>query len=162
MTVKLRKTLLLLSLLSLNCAGVNAETHYTDPEGQYRLPVPENWQIAPQRNGVSLIDGSAYASLWKVKGEGAPQGLVEAIAGKITSQWQGFEGANSGDCQFAGRPGFCAWFTGTNPKGVLSVLKMAGATEAGYGYVLFMSAPRSEFSGKKAQFEQIQNGFEIR
>lgn len=138
-----------------------ADNIYADPDGHYRLLAPSGWKVNAQKQGVSLIRGQAYASLMHVRGEGEPKGLVEAMAQRITSQWQGFDGANSGDCRFAGQPGFCAWYTGTNPRGVAAVLKMAGTTGSGHGYVLFMSAPRKEFAAHKSEFERIQSSFEI-
>ncbi len=140
---------------------VFAEQRYHDPGGRYSLPVPDGWQVAEQRSGVSLVNGPAYVSLMKVEGRGTSRGLVEAVGVRITNQWQGFDNANAARCKLAGREGFCAWYSGTNPKGVEAVLRMGGVAADGWGYVLFMSAPREAFAENKAVFAGIERGFRL-
>ena len=157
MNPRLFISLLLLSL----CMPLLAASSFNDPNGHYRLPVPDGWQVTQQKNGVSLIKGDAYASLMHFQGSGSPQGLVEAIARQFTSQWKGFDGASSSACQLAGQAGFCAWYSGRNPKDIEAVLELAGTTDANSGYVLVISSPRKEFGTLKKTFERIKRGFAL-
>jgi hypothetical protein len=140
---------------------VHAQSTYQDPAGRYTLQVPSGWQAEPQGGGVSLLKGPAYASVLTAAGRGAPKGMVEAIGQQVASQWQRFTGTSAGDVQFGGKPGAYAWFTGVNPRGTESVLKIAATVDGATGYAMIMSAPRSEFAAYKAELEQIEAGFRV-
>jgi hypothetical protein len=138
-----------------------AQSVYTDPDGYYKLQVPPGWQAQTQANGLNLLKGSAFVSVVRMKGQGTPQSLVEFFAQRIKAQWKMFEGASAGDSQVGGRPGTYAWFTGINPKGNEAVLKIVATTDAESGYVMLLSAPRSDFGSTKADFERIEAGLEL-
>ncbi|MDM0070507.1 hypothetical protein [Variovorax sp. J31P207] len=141
---------------------VHAQTTYTDPDGgRYALQVPPGWRVEAQSGGVSFLKGPAYASVMKVSGRGAPKGLVEAIGQKFPSQWPRFAGTSSGDALFGGKPGAYAWFTGVNPRGTEAVLKIVATVDGETGYVLMISAPRSDFATYKGDLEQIEASFRV-
>lgn len=139
----------------------HAQSIYTDPDGYYKLQVPAGWKPEAQANGLNLLKGPAFVSLIKMKGQGTAQSLVEFLAQRIKSQWKNFEGASAGDSQIAGRPGAYGWFTGINPKGIETVLKIAATTDGESGYAMVLSAPRNEFASTKGDFERIEAGFEL-
>ena len=158
---------MILPTLLLAAAPLAAElTHaepstYSDPDGRFTLQVPNGWRVEPQGGGVSLLKGPAYASVLTAAGRGAPAGMVEALAQRFGSQWQRFAGTSSGNVQFGGKPGAYAWFTGVNPRGTEAVLKIAATVEAGTGYAMLISAPRSEFAAYKGELERIEAGFRL-
>ena len=152
---------LLLMFSLLWAVAASAQTAYSDPAGNYRLAVPAGWQVQPQGGGVSLLSGPAYASLIIVSGRGSPKGLVEAMAQNFLGQWRSFQGASTGDTRFAGNNGAYSWFTGVNPKGVESVLKIVATTDGEQGYALIYSAPRSTFGSRKADLESVEASIEL-
>ncbi|SFM14644.1 hypothetical protein [Variovorax sp. OV329] len=155
-------TLLLSAALLGACATtLHAQTSYTDPEQRYTLQVPAGWRVEPQGGGVSLVNGPAYASVIRVSGRGAPKSLVEALAQRFPSQWQGFAGSSAGDTQFGGKPGAYGWFTGTNPLGIEAVLKLVATVDGESGYAMMISSPRSDFPKYKQDLEKIEAGFRL-
>lgn len=134
---------------------------YADPDGFYRLDVPEGWTLTSQANGISLTRGAAYASLIRMQGRGTPASLREFFAGRIGSQWRQFDGASAGDAGFGGRSGVFGWYTGINPRGVEAVLKIVTTTDNEFGYAMLISAPRQEFGAVKGDLERIEAGFRL-
>ncbi|HSV61096.1 MAG TPA: hypothetical protein VLJ19_19570 [Variovorax sp.] len=150
-----------LLLAAAPLVAAHAQSIYSDPAGRYTLQVPSGWKVEPQGGGVSLLKGPAYASVLTAGGRGAPKGMVEALAQRVSSQWQHFTGTSAGDAQLGGKPGAYAWFTGVNPRGTEGVLKIAATVDGEIGYAMLMSAPRSEFAAYKGDLEQIEAGFRL-
>jgi len=168
MTIKTHPILATLAALLLLAAPparvpahAQADGSYADPAGRFTLQVPAGWKVEPQGGGVSLLKGPAYASVLTAAGRGAPQGMVEALSQRIGAQWQRFAGSSSGEAQLGGRPGAYAWYSGVNPRGTESVLKIAATVDGETGYAMLLSAPRGEFAGYKAELEQIEAGFRL-
>lgn len=157
----MRHPILATLLLAAAPLVAQAQSIYSDPAGRYTLQVPSGWKVEPQGGGVSLLKGPAYASVLTAGGRGAPKGMVEALAQRVSSQWQRFTGTSSGDAQFGGKPGAYAWFTGVNPRGTEAVLKIVATVDGETGYVLMISAPRSDFATYKGDLEQIEASFRV-
>ena len=115
----------------------NRRSTYADPGAATPCRCPAAGEVEPQGGGVSLLKGPAYASLLTAAAAARPRGMVEALAQRVAPQWQRFSGTSSGEAQFGGKPGAYAWFTGVDPRGTESVLKIAATVDGETGYAMF-------------------------
>ncbi|MEP6690358.1 MAG: PDZ domain-containing protein [Gemmatimonadaceae bacterium] len=133
---------------------------YRDPSGRFALSVPQGWNAVPQGQGVVVTNGTAMVVVSPMK-PASGQEIVGYVSQQYAQQWQNFQSANKGDFQLSGQPAAYAMFTGTNPKGVAALLRIAGVSAGGQGYALIISAPRNEFNSVAPTLQSIETSFTL-
>jgi hypothetical protein len=136
-----------------------AESVYRDPQGRFILRVPDRWTTAPTNGGVSIKSGKAWAQVRVFSGIGNSSDLLSFLSEQIKNQSKDFREINSGPCRFGGQQGTCGLYSGVNPRGVATILKIAALVTGGKGYTLMLASPQQEFPLFKADLDQIEQSF---
>jgi hypothetical protein len=137
-----------------------ADSTYRHPTG-FTILVPAGWKTDVQQSGVNVGKESAYVSVMVVEGSGSPQGLLEAIVSRVSSQWKQWQPVKRESCNLAGMDGACGWYTGVNPRGNDASLKVAAGGKDGKGYVLFIGAPRQNYADFSRDLDNIERSFSL-
>jgi hypothetical protein len=155
-------TSMLLALMT--CAAMfhvasAVESVYRDPQGRFILRVPDRWTTAPTDGGVSIKSGKAWAEVIVFSGIGNSIDLLSFLSEQIKNQSKNFKEINSGPCRFGGQQGTCGLYSGVDPRGIASILKIAAMVTGGKGYTLMLATPQQEFPLFKADLDQLEQSF---
>ena len=122
----------------------------------FTILLPDGWESNNQAAGITISKGQASIAVMVIPGSGAPDDLIAVVAPQMAKQWRTFnEGKHSG-CTVAGIHGACTWYSGINPKGVDTEMKVVALAQQGNGYLLFIESPRQNpaFARDLARIEQ--------
>ncbi|MGI8509135.1 MAG: hypothetical protein ACR2MQ_07410, partial [Gemmatimonadaceae bacterium] len=129
---------------------------YRDPNGRFSVTVPSGWNAAPQGDGVVVTKGSSYVLMSPFDGGRSPHDVVAALSQQYSSQWRNLTSAGRGDFTLGWQPASYEMFSGTSPKGIPAVLRIAGViAPGGQAYAVLGSAPQSEFADVKSALQSI-------
>ena len=141
-------------------AQTNSGTTYWDPQRRFNVRVPAGWTAeALGDTGAKVSHGSAYANVLVMEGGSKPADILAQLARQIGAQWSPFDELQRGDGTLSGHPAAFVFYSGVNPRGVQSFLKLVALATDRATYVLLMSAAQHEFTALKATLDQIEQSF---
>jgi hypothetical protein len=141
-------------------AQSNSGTTYWDPQRRFNVRVPAGWTAeALGESGAKVSRGSAYANVLVMEGGSKPADMLAQLARQIGAQWSNFAEVQRGDGTLSGHPAAFVFYSGVNPRGVPSFLKLVALATDQATYVLLMSAAQNEFTALKAALDQIEQSF---
>ena len=138
-----------------------AGNRYRDPQGRFSVAVPQGWQVMAQNNGVVVSGGNAYVVVSPFDGSVSSDQLVSILSREYGAQWRGLQMVTQGQMMLGGAPGAYALMRGQSPRGVESLLRIAGASSNGQAWALIMSAPMQEFNQVSPTLQQIESSFAV-
>ena len=117
---------------------------YRDPQGRYRLSVPDGWNTSVDNGTLQVSSGSSWAVL--MTGGGSQAGDVNhQVTQQIQAQYTQFQKLNEGDLQVNGHPAHGTTATGINPKGErVSVLVLSIGAGSGNFLTVVSSSPNDQ------------------
>jgi hypothetical protein len=128
---------------------------FSDSKGRFRIGVPRGWTANEGGGGATIWRGEMYVTVVPLDGPPAP-GLLATFSQQVSKQWQNFRQIEAGPWTLGGMPGEFGMYAGTNPRGVLALLRIVTAGAAGGGLILMMSVPQSEWESSKAELKQME------
>ncbi len=134
---------------------------FRDPAGRFTLMVPSGWRATPQGGGVVITNGNVMAMFSPFSGVRSGNDVVAALNAQYGAQWRDLRTMDQGTFSVAGRPTAYAVYSGTNPRGVPSILRLAGLTDSRDGYAIVMSAPQSEFNAASQTLQALEQSFTL-
>lgn len=135
---------------------------YRDPQRHFSLQVPAGWTATPLgENGVNVSRGNAYCNVVMMEGGASGADILDQLSREIRGQWRDFTEIMRGDSAVSGQTAAFALFSGVNPKGVSSFLKITGLATGRRVYALISSAPQNEFGAVKGALEAIERSFSV-
>lgn len=157
---------LLGSALSLVCIALatplwSSDSTFKHPQG-FSVLVPDGWTAESQKGGVVISKGTANVDVFAFPGNGSPESLIDAIEPQITKQWRSIKKLKQAACPVVGSGnGVCAWYSGVNPKGESTGLKVIALVQQEKGYLLFVEVPQENTSAFSADLNRIEKSFSV-
>jgi hypothetical protein len=134
-----------------------AQGSYTDPKGRFTLKVPPGWTTTPlNADAVAFGSGNAFATVMLFPGNNDPPGMLRGVSQQTASQWKNFTETSRGVTKFGGLTGPYITYSGANPNGLDSILRMLAVTDGASTYLLLITAPKTEHARARAGFDQIE------
>jgi len=128
---------------------------YRDPQGRYRLSVPDGWNTSVDNGTLQVSSGSSWAVL--TTGGGSQAGDVNhQVTQQIQVQYTQFQKLNEGDLLLNGHPAHGTTATGINPKGQrVSVLVLSIGAGSGNFLTVVSSSPNDQARAINATVMQM-------
>ncbi|MBZ5530760.1 MAG: DUF1795 domain-containing protein [Acidobacteriia bacterium] len=156
---------LLVSALSLPVLASGAQPRsnvFRDRQGRFAVGVPQGWQAtALDENTVQIAAPPAYVTILALQTTASAQEICSQLAGQLQSQWQGLELVREDQPTVAGQPAYAVVFTGTNPRGEPSALRIIGISVGNRGFALMFSVPMDQLSSLEPAFVSIEQSFSV-
>jgi len=134
---------------------------YRDPQGRYTLRLPAGWNsVQMTRDSVQFSSGTASVSLMALPGSNADV-TMDVMGKSFAGKWQNFKETDRGDGRFGGRPAKYVMFSGKSPTGANAVLRLLAMVDENLTYVLMAETPESDFTRRKSELDQIEQGFAL-
>ncbi len=150
---------LMLATSTVSAAQQSRGSAYHDPNGRFTIAIPTGWEAAPQGDALIIKHGTTYVVVSRVEGAASPQDVIASLAKQYGSQWRDVTIVNRGDFTLAGGPASYVTFSGTNPRGVAALLRMAGVTHGSDAYAFVFSGPRDGFIAAQSAIRMIEGSF---
>lgn len=146
------------ALFAITAPLWSADSTFHHPEG-FSVLVPDGWKSESQAAGVVVSKGVANVDIFVIPGSGSPESLIEMVVPQLIKQWRTANKIKQSACTVAGSGGSCAWYSGINPKGDATELKIAALAQAGKGYLLFTETPHQNANAFTADLARIERSF---
>jgi hypothetical protein len=132
---------------------------YRDPQGRYRLAVPDGWAVTPPQDAgsgtVQLSSGLSWAMLMPSSGA-QPRDVNHQVTQQIQAQFTDFKLLNEGDLQVNGHSAHGTTATGINPKGArVSILVLSIDAGSGHYLTVISSSPNDQAKNINAAVMQM-------
>ena len=137
--------------------GGSGGDQYRDPQGQFAIRIPPGWQSTPQNGGVILTRGSSMVMVSPFDGAQSGEQIVSTLARQYHAQWNNLQLNDQGQFSIGGAPAAYMMMSGTSPRGVQSLLRIAGAVRGNQGFAVIISTPLSEFNSASPQLQAIES-----
>ncbi len=134
---------------------------YEDPRRGYRVEVPAGWKVRQLGEDVRLERGGAGVLISMSEGE-APGDLVSRVAEQVGSQWSKFQELKRGSVTVGGQPAPFGLYSGVNPKGVASFLKVTAVPGGRQVFALIATIPEPDLAALKPVLDRIEQSFVVR
>jgi hypothetical protein len=135
---------------------------FRDKQGRFTVVVPQGWTAkALDKNAVQIAAPPAYVTIFALQTTANARQICSQMEAQIYSQWEGLEVVLEGPISLSGRPAYAAVFTGKNPQGVLSSLRIVGLSWGDRGYALMFSVPGDRFDAVKSALDKIEHSFSV-
>lgn len=141
----------------MNGGGAGGGQQYQDPNGQFTIRVPSGWQSTPQNGGVVITRGGSMVMVSPFDGAQSGEQIVSTIARQYGSQWQGLQVSDQGRFQINGAPAAYMMMNGRSPRGVQSLLRVAGTVRGSQGFAIIISSPFTEFNSASPELQSIES-----
>ncbi len=138
-----------------------APTTYRDHANRFSITVPVGWRIRPLGDSVQVVRGDSYLSVLVFEHTSDVSALVAVLGQKMGNKWQRFQTVGQGKSTLAGFEASTASFSGQNPRGVDSVLKLAGLVSNHTAYVLVIGATKTDLPKVQDTLTQIEHSFSL-
>lgn len=129
---------------------------YRDPSGRFSINVPGGWRAASQNGGVLVTRGNATAVISPFGGAYSGDQIVSTLGQQYASQWTNLQLIDQGQFMLAGAPAAYVMLSGTSPRGVPSLLRIAGVVRGNEGYAVIITAPLTEFQNASGSLQSIE------
>ena len=156
-------------LLGVITASVGMSAHsqsrsnlFRDKQNRFTVSVPQGWTAAPlDDNTVQVASPPAYVTIFALRTGADAQAIVSQLMAQIGPQWQDLEQVRADQTTVSGRPAYSVVYSGANPKGVRSALRIIGLTLGNDGYALMFSVPVDRFDALKPTLDRIERSFSV-
>ncbi len=131
---------------------------YQDPQGRFTVRLADGWTAsALDQNTVQFAGDGAYATIFVLRGSGTAEEFISLLAGQYAQKWKDFKQLKSGQASLGGLPGTAAAYSGINPNGVLSSLRIVAAIRAGGGYGLLIFSPQERLRAAMPALDLLES-----
>jgi len=131
---------------------------YQDPQGRFSVRLASGWTSSVlDQNTVQFAGDGAYATVFVLRGSGTAEEFISLLAGQYGQKWKDFKQLKSGQATLGGLPGMAAAYSGINPNGVLSSLRIVAATRAGIGYGLLIFSPQDRLRAAMPALDLLES-----
>jgi hypothetical protein len=131
---------------------------YEDPQGRFSLRLASGWTASVlDQNTVQFAGDGAYATVFVLHGSGTAQEFISLLAGQYAQKWKDFKQLKSGQAVLGGLPGTAAAYSGINPDGVLSSLRIVAAMRPGGGYGLLIFSPQERLRAAMPALDLLES-----
>jgi hypothetical protein len=135
---------------------------FRDKQGRFTVEVPPGWTAEVlNEDTVQIAAPPAYVTILTLQTTANAQDICSQLTAQIHSQWQGLQVVREGQITISGRPAYAVVFTGTNPRGVFSALRIVGISLGSRGYALMFSVPGEQFNAVKSALDEIEHSFAV-
>ena len=135
---------------------------FRDKQSRFTVSVPQGWTTAMlDENTVQVASPPAYVTIFVFHTSADAQAIVAQLMAQIGPQWQGLKQVRADQTTVSGRPAYSVVYSGTNPKGVPSALRIIGLTLDKDGYALMFSVPVDRFDALKPALDSIERSFSV-
>ena len=146
----------------LNADSQTRGNLFRDRQGRFTVAVPQGWQAAMlDENTVQIAAPPAYVTILALQTNADAQAIVSQLATQMNSQWQGLQLVREDQPTVGGQPAYAVVYTGTNPQGVASALRIVGMSSGNSGYALMFSVPVDQFDALKPALDGIERSFSV-
>jgi hypothetical protein len=131
---------------------------YQDPQGRFTVRLPSGWTAsALDQNTVQFAGDGAFATVFVLRGGGTAEEFISLLSGQYAQKWKDFKQLKSGQATLGGLPGMAAAYSGINPNGVLSSLRIVAAVRADRGYGLLIFAPQDRLRAAMPALDLLES-----
>jgi hypothetical protein len=139
-----------------------AGNFYQDPQGRFAVRLANGWTAsALDQNTVQFAGDGAFAVVFLLRGGDTAEEFISLLAGQYARQWQNFKQLKGGQATLGGLPGMAAAYSGTNPNGALSSLRIVAAMRPDRGYGLVISVPQDRIRAAMPALDLLESSFTI-
>jgi hypothetical protein len=131
---------------------------YQDPQARFTVRLASGWTAsALDQNTVQFAGDGAYATVFVLRGSGTAEEFISLLAGQYAQKWKDFKQLKSAQATLGGLPGVAAAYSGINPNGVLSSLRIVAASRAGSGYGLLIFSPQDRLRAAMPALDLLES-----
>jgi len=165
MTRKLAARLLMGVVVLSTVLSAHPQTRsnaFRDKQSRFTVSVPQGWTATTlDENTVQIASPPAYVTIFALHSTADGQAIVSQLMDQIGPQWQGLEQVRSDQTTVSGRRAYSVVYSGTNPKGIPSALRVIGLSLGSDGYALMFSVPVDRFDALKPALDRIERSFSV-
>jgi hypothetical protein len=131
---------------------------YQDPQGRFTVRLASGWTASTlDQNTVQFAGDGSYATIFVLRGGGTADEFISLLAGQYAQKWKDFKQLKGGQATLGGLPGIAAAYSGVNPNGVLSSLRIVAAVRAGGGYGLLIFSPQERLRAAMPALDLLES-----
>jgi hypothetical protein len=131
---------------------------YQDPQGRFTVRLASGWTPSTlDQNTVQFAGDGSYATVFVLRGGGTADEFISLLAGQYAQKWKDFKQLKGGQATLGGLPGIAAAYSGVNPNGVLSSLRIVAAVRAGGGYGLLIFSPQERLRAAMPALDLLES-----
>jgi len=131
---------------------------YQDPNGRFTVRLASGWTASTlDQNTVQFTGDGALATVFVLRGGGTAEEFISLLAGQYAQKWRDFKQLKSGQATLGGLPGMAAAYSGVNPNGILSSLRIVAAVRADRGYGLLIFAPQERLRAAMPALDLLES-----
>jgi hypothetical protein len=129
---------------------------YNDPQGAFRVIIPQGWSASPQgengARGVQIAQGTSWAIISPFGNAKQPSDVVISVEGQLQGQYKNMAIGNHGPAKFQGKLDMAyARYTGINPQGAAVTMVIIGiACPDGRLFLVMSSIPQNDTQNANA------------
>ena len=131
---------------------------YQDPNRRFTVHLASGWTASPlDQNTVQFAGDGAFATVFVLRGSGTAEEFVSLLASQYSQKWKELRKLKSGQATLGGVPGIAAAYSGINPDGALSSLRIVAAVRADRGYGLLIFAPQERLRAAMPALDLLES-----
>lgn len=131
---------------------------YQDPQGRFTVRLAGGWTASTlDQNTVQFAGDGVFATVFVLRAGGTAEEFIALLAGQYAQKWKDFKQLKSGQATLGGLPGMAAAYSGINPNGILSSLRIVAAVRADRGYGLLIFAPQERLRAAMPALDLLES-----